>query len=310
MEKDLVREKEAEIEKMREIERNKRRFDMQSQIISDRVNSFLSIDKNIAALDYGPKHIRFETDSSSDDDDDVVAEKTRISSAKKRKFDYECEKILGSCPYPSAAEEWARLGKQQLTEKFKDKDRDLADEKSENISVKKRKLNGETKKSLDSHPYTPEVGQQLSTEKFALQAEEVVLADNDLKEFVAAWKDICRDHSVFEVLKRMMKVHMPTDKKRKKNYRKFARKQFARKQSRIFTMQPAIGLLNVAVASHKLNYPSYTVCYDRPRQGKMQQECWGIFIIPSYSKLRLFLHCRSVQPNTLLLGNADNNRHS
>eukprot|EP01018_Ginkgo_biloba_P018249 Gb_22417 [translate_table: standard] len=60
------------------------------------------------------------------------------------------------------------------------------------------------------------------------------------------WKDICRDHSVFEVLKRMMEVHMPTNKKRKE-YRKFAGKQ-----SRIFTMQLAFGLLNVIVMSMKI----------------------------------------------------------
>eukprot|EP01018_Ginkgo_biloba_P031675 Gb_23421 [translate_table: standard] len=60
------------------------------------------------------------------------------------------------------------------------------------------------------------------------------------------WKDICHDHSVFEVLKRMMEVHMPTNKKRKE-YRKFAGKQ-----SRIFTMQLAFGLLNVIVMSMKI----------------------------------------------------------
>eukprot|EP01018_Ginkgo_biloba_P022527 Gb_14920 [translate_table: standard] len=64
------------------------------------------------------------------------------------------------------------------------------------------------------------LGKHLSPEKFALLAEEVVLADKDLKEFVVAWKDICHDHSVFEVLKRMMEVHMPIDKKRKKGIRK------------------------------------------------------------------------------------------
>ncbi|KAH9313381.1 hypothetical protein KI387_028416, partial [Taxus chinensis] len=201
----LAHNVETQIFKEKEIERKKKASKLQSKIISERIN--LSIN-NIAGSESGPKHIRFETDSNSDDDEVVYGEKDMMASVKKRKIDHQFQKSPGSCPYPSAAEEKARLKKHLPTEKFvvasSDYNEGLGGAKSQIISKRKRKA-FQSKKSLASDPCLPseednaQVVRELSTDEFTdVHAKDFLLTDNELMIFIASWKNICREKSVFQ----------------------------------------------------------------------------------------------------------------
>lgn len=89
------------------------------------------------------------------------------------------------------------------------------------------------------------LGKQVSTEKSKYVKDDVLLLkDNELKLFIAAWKDICREQLVYEVFTRMLDLQWMEKKKGNKKY--------TTKLFKIFTMQLAIGLLNVVVMSMKM----------------------------------------------------------
>ncbi|KAH9288605.1 hypothetical protein KI387_032722, partial [Taxus chinensis] len=253
VEKDLARKVEAEIAKEKEIERKKKLSELQSNVTFDLSN--LSINNNFGGSECDPKYVMFEKDRSSDDDVVLYRKKAMISAT--RKTDHQFQKSSSSCPLASEEEEWSQLKSHLSTEKFvvgsSDYNEDLGGSKLQNASRRKKNIL-QSKKSLGSDPCPSteeertQVGQELLMQEFTYgRIKNVVISGQELIIFIAAWRNVCRELSVSQVLKTMLEMQGTITKKGWK----WSEKKLKR-LCNFFTMQPAIGLLNVAVISMKM----------------------------------------------------------
>ncbi|KAL4272173.1 hypothetical protein GQ457_13G017120 [Hibiscus cannabinus] len=217
--------------------------------ISQQVESFMSVHK-----DFSGKHIRFDSSSSEEEDaNDSARENERNDNGEGSDSELPSEVICSSdrvstCPYPSATEELMRLG---LKERMNKPSPTTASSKhSDCTGPYKRKRKIDSPSPSVSRP--PKISRRVGLKQAAIpiengnQAEELsnldeadtLLSDNLMKTFITTWKEACREHTMEEVLQRMLCLYH--SKVRKRN-----------KMKSLLSSYPFIGLLNVAVTSIK-----------------------------------------------------------
>ncbi|XP_004292523.1 PREDICTED: uncharacterized protein LOC101312697 [Fragaria vesca subsp. vesca] len=225
----------------------KRQLDERFSDISQRVESFSSVQK------FCGEHIRFdsskdsEADSSDDDvseDGDEVNDHSTGNQVKLSSKSVTSSDRASRCPYPSELEEKKRLGLSQLSPAS------CSQKQSESNQSAKKKRNYEDVNSAISVPAKlrkrDKVGEDAPRTKNGRKTNEVSNSDeNDLsitntclKIFITTWKEACRENTVAEVLDRLLQLNN-TDAEKKTEIKS------------MFSLDPLIGLLNVAVSSIK-----------------------------------------------------------
>ncbi|KAJ6751327.1 hypothetical protein OIU85_001822 [Salix viminalis] len=164
---------------------------------------------------------------------------------------------VSSCPYPSATEEMSRLGlKGEMGSQFPPDCDSTRPKESSRSFLKKRKLEDVSwnvsvpSKLLGSNEkHVHPIDNFDKTEEFVAPSEDdISLSSSSLRAFITTWKEACKDHTVAEILERMLQCYKPTESK------KADRKKTSRCMRRfkcIFSSYPFNGMLNVAVASIK-----------------------------------------------------------
>ncbi|XP_039016487.1 protein NO VEIN-like [Hibiscus syriacus] len=217
--------------------------------ISQQVESFMSVHKDSCG-----KHIRFDSSSSEEEDANDRAHKNeRNSNGEGSDSELPSEVINSSdrvsrCPYPSATEELIRLG---LKERInKPSPTTVSSKHNDCTGPYKRKRKIDSPSPSVSRP--PKLSRRDGLKQAAIpkengnQAEElsnldeadILLSDNLMKTFITTWKEACREHTMEEVLQRMLCFYHSTARKRNK-------------MKSMLSSFPFIGLLNVAVTSIK-----------------------------------------------------------
>ncbi|XVF37971.1 hypothetical protein REPUB_Repub20aG0057200 [Reevesia pubescens] len=217
--------------------------------MSQQVESFISVHK-----DYCGKHVRFDSSSSEEEDsNDSAHEDKRNDNDEGDDSQLPSEVIcssdrVSSCPYPSATEELTRLGLKDgmnkpspatgsskhndCTEPFKRKRK--IDSPSPSIS----RLPKLSRRDGVKQVVLPNESGNEAIECSNLDEADISLPDNSIKTFITTWKEACREHTMAEVLQRMLCFYKSTAQKRKK-------------MKSMLSSYPFIGLLNVAVTSIK-----------------------------------------------------------
>lgn len=217
--------------------------------ISQQVESFMSVHK-----DFCGKHIRFDSSSTEEEDaSDSAHEHERNDNDEGSDSELPSEVIsssdrVSSCPYPSAAEELIRLG---LKDRMPKPSPATASSKRNDCTgpyKRKRKIDSPSpsisrppklsrRDGLKQATIPNENGNQ-SKDLSSLDEADILLSNNLMKTFITTWKEACREHTMEEVLQRMLCFYSSTAKKRKK-------------MKSMLSSYPFIGLLNVAVTSIK-----------------------------------------------------------
>ncbi|XP_050366227.1 protein NO VEIN [Argentina anserina] len=232
---------------------NKRYFSLKRQLderfsdISQRVESFSSVQK------FCGKHVRFDSlkdsdaDSSGDDlseDDDEVNDHSTSNPAKLSSKSVTTSDRAGRCPYPSELEEKNRLGL------YQNSPASCSQKHSESNRSSKKKRNCEDVNSAISVPAklrkrekvgkdSPRTGNGRKTNEVRnLDENDLSITNTCLKTFITTWKEACRESTVAEVLDKLLQLNN-TDAQKKKEIKS------------MFSVDPLIGLLNVAVSSIK-----------------------------------------------------------
>ncbi|XP_050219980.1 protein NO VEIN [Mercurialis annua] len=233
----------------------KKDIDVRFSDISRRIESF-----GYAHMGFQGKHIRFDSSSSEDEEsNDSMEEDKMIKNGDRNHFSLQnvnnTDKV-STCPYPSATEEMSRLGlkgetsSQSTLRKHKSHLKRINDENTQSsLERKKRRfeelsskvfapstlLKGDNAKH-NIHPLENgdknEVVSTISERSFSLSMESLVT-------FITTWKDACKEHSVNEVLQKMVDFYKPLDVRGGR-----------RIKSHLYSF-PSIGLLNVAVEAMK-----------------------------------------------------------
>ncbi|KAJ0093916.1 hypothetical protein Patl1_26033 [Pistacia atlantica] len=227
----------------------KKQLDERFSAICERVKSFSSVHE-----DFG-KHIRFVSSGSEDEDSDDCSNEGNndvgchfMPSSRVNSSDQ-----VGSCPYPSATEEIARLGlKGEMNHRiFAVGSSSRQDENIGSLS-KKRKFGNQIgpmsapakllKKKKVKQGALP-VENDDDTKDVKVDEAEISLSEDCMRMFITTWKEACRDYSVTEVFERMLQFYKPTDPKKAAHH--------VKRLKLMFLSYPCIGLLNIAVASIK-----------------------------------------------------------
>lgn len=188
----------------------KKLLDERFSAISQRVESFSSVEKVFCG-----KHIRFNSSSSEDEDsnsddssDDGRNNNTIVGSQSNSSVQFgKGSDRVSSCPYPSAFEEMTRLGSRG----------DMPENSPVNANLK-RGVNGPPKKKRKSEKATSTKSapsKLLEKEKREVDAiplesggktkvesnteENLSITNDSLQMFVATWKEACWEHTVAEV---------------------------------------------------------------------------------------------------------------
>ncbi|KAM5562292.1 protein NO VEIN-like [Rosa sericea] len=232
---------------------NKRYFSLKRQLderfndISQRVESFSSVQK------FCGKHIRFdsskdsEADGSDDDsyeDDDEVNDHLTGNQVNLLSKSVTTSDRASRCPYPSELEEKKRLGLNQHSPAS------CSQKLGESNQSAKKKRNSEDVNSAISVPTklrkrdktgedAPRTGHGWKTNEISnLDENDLSISDSCLKTFITTWKEACRQKTVAEVLDRLLQLSNIEAQKKKEI-------------KSMFSLDPLIGLLNVAVSSIK-----------------------------------------------------------
>ncbi|KAK8480690.1 hypothetical protein V6N11_070955 [Hibiscus sabdariffa] len=215
--------------------------------ISQQVESFMSVHK-----DFCGKHIRFDSSSSEEEDsNDSAHENEKNDHGECSDSELPSEVISSSdrvsrCPYPSATEELIRLG---LKERMDKPSPTTASSKHNAITgpyKRKRKIDSPNP-SVSRPPKlirTDGLKQAAVPNENGNQAEElsnldeadILLSDNMMKTFITTWQEACKEHTMEEVIQRMLCFYHSTARKRNR-------------MKSMLSSYPFIGLLNVAVTS-------------------------------------------------------------
>ncbi|TYI36077.1 hypothetical protein ES332_A03G117400v1 [Gossypium tomentosum] len=217
--------------------------------ISQQVESFMSVHK-----DFCGKHIRFDSSSTEEEDaSDSAHEHERNDNDEGSESELPSEVIsssdrVSSCPYPSAAEELIRLGlKDRMPKPFP---ATASSKRNDCTGPYKRKRKIDSPSPSISRPpklsrrdglkqvTIPNENGNQSKDLSSLDEADILLSDNLMKTFITTWKEACREHTMEEVLQRMLCFYSSTAQKRKK-------------MKSMLSSYPFIGLLNVAVTSIK-----------------------------------------------------------
>lgn len=209
-----VKKTEPSFKKTSKKDKKKRYFSLKRQLderfndISQRVESFSSVQK------FCGEHIRFdsskdsEADSSDDDvseDGDEVNDHSTGNQVKLSSKSVTSSDRASRCPYPSELEEKKRLGLSQLSPAS------CSQKQSESNQSAKKKRNYEDVNSAISVPAKlrkrDKVGEDAPRTKNGRKTNEVSNSDeNDLsitntclKIFITTWKEACRENTVAEV---------------------------------------------------------------------------------------------------------------
>ncbi|XP_073014216.1 protein NO VEIN isoform X1 [Typha latifolia] len=216
-----------------EIRLEKKILDKKFTSISRRINTFSS-----SWDDFSGKHIRFDsTDDEADVDDDGDNKGDNTGSCQNQSsfHNKDCDKRISSCPYPSTTEEMVRLGlKSETLQKEALGNGKLMDSGAKRSSGKKRKLQEEKNNSCVRNKMPKD--KQIFGYKIQRNLRELTLSRGEMEQFIATWKEACREHSVAEVLELMVNFYAETVKQQ-------------RRIRKSFLSYPGIGLLNVAVRS-------------------------------------------------------------
>ncbi|XP_022722630.1 uncharacterized protein LOC111279838 isoform X2 [Durio zibethinus] len=241
--KKAEREKDFEVKKCQKGLKLKERYIN----ISQQVESFISVHK-----DFCGKHIRFDLSSSEEEDsNDSPHEDERNDNDEGNDFKFPSQVIsssdrVGSCPYPSATEELTRLGLKDGMNKpspatgssrhndccgpYKRKRKNETPSPSISRLPKLRRRDGVKQDVI------PKESGNEAKELNNLDEADISLSDNSMKTFITTWKEACREHTMAEVLQRMLCFYKSKAQKRKK-------------MKSMLSSYPFIGLLNVAVTS-------------------------------------------------------------
>ncbi|GAV66160.1 DUF3883 domain-containing protein [Cephalotus follicularis] len=217
----------------------KQLLDERFHAISDRIRSFGSMHN-----DFCGKHIRFSSSSSGDEDSDdctYVDEKNDNDHLKLPVQNINGFERVSSCPYPSAIEEATRLGLKGVMDGHPSASGRLSHNESILSFKKKRKY--ENRSCSNSAPSKLHKTDDDKTKGESNLNETYTLSNNSMRMFITTWKDACSEHTVAEVLERMLEYYKPIDHREAARLRKRA--------NSMFTLNPFVGLLNVAVTSIK-----------------------------------------------------------
>ncbi|XP_020529013.1 uncharacterized protein LOC18443902 isoform X1 [Amborella trichopoda] len=255
-------------------------LDKRFNVMSKRMKSFFS-----GCKDSKPNHIRFISSSSDgedvhdeeDDTGDDNSKRANGNSIQKKREEKSCGVPLSTCPYPSAAEEMIRLGMETSTHVTGSSANGLSGNISKKSSKRKRKVDKEAS-MLDSsqkclktennekgfgdpkhaqyealHVDSKETERDQHTVdtvshfyrssrgKFQVEICSFELPRKSLEAFVSFWKETCQEHSVTEVFERMMLSYKDLVNSKK----------LMKLLLQIFSSNPFLGLLNIAVISIK-----------------------------------------------------------
>ncbi|KAM1049770.1 hypothetical protein ACFX11_031840 [Malus domestica] len=224
----------------------KNQLDERFSTISQRVESFSSMHK-----DFRGKHIRFDSSSSDDEDNENYSSEDDFENndhATGSQVNHSAQSVkssdqVSSCPYPSAIEERTRLGLSQLspasgTQKHNESSGSVRKKrKSENINSA-ISIPHKLRKRDKVQDALPVQNGRETNEVSNLHEDELSVDNYYMKMFITTWKEACREHTVAEVLDRMLLYNNTKAQKRKKI-------------KSMFSLDPLIGLLNVAVSSIK-----------------------------------------------------------
>ncbi|XVF65262.1 hypothetical protein PTKIN_Ptkin09bG0233400 [Pterospermum kingtungense] len=206
--------------------------------MSKKVESFMSVHK-----DFSGKHIRFDSSSSEEDSNDCSDEEKRTDKDEGNDSKLASQVIsssdrVSSCPYPSAVEELTRLGLKDGMNKpspatgssgpYKQKRKNDSPSPSVSRPLKLRRRDGIKQDAIPN-------GKGKVAKEFNVTS--ILLPDNRIKTFITTWKEACMEHSMTEVLQKMICFY------------KFKGKRNQKKLKSVLSSYPFIGLLNVAVIS-------------------------------------------------------------
>ncbi|KAJ9182462.1 hypothetical protein P3X46_006457 [Hevea brasiliensis] len=231
----------------------KKDLDERFSAMSQRVESFASAHK-----DFRGKHIRFDSSCSEDEEsDDSTNDDKMNSSDEGRPFSLQnvnSTDRVSSCPYPSATEEMSRLGlKGEMGGQSSPLSSSLRHKRYGGSRRKKRKLEDVSctasapsklcKQETGKHN-THKIENDNDAEEVTIVSEDdISISDNSMRMFITTWKEACKEHTVAEVLERMLQFYKPSNDRKASQQRK--------KIKSLFLSYPCIGLLNVAVTSMK-----------------------------------------------------------
>ncbi|WCJ33174.1 Histidine kinase- DNA gyrase B- and HSP90-like ATPase family protein [Euphorbia peplus] len=234
----------------------KKNLDERFSAISQRVESFAYTHK-----DFCGKHIRFdssgpedeESDDSTDEDDMTCNDdKIPLHLQNVHKTDR-----VSTCPYPSATEEISRLG---LKGEVESPAPPVGSSATRNRREgRKRKREREDANCTDSAPAKSRKGKKGKkimdaitkgkNNKLAdkISETDLSLSYNSIKRFITTWKETCKEHTLTEVLDRMADFCIPEEGFRRDR----DTKRLRTRTKVLFSLEPWIGLLNVAVTAIK-----------------------------------------------------------
>lgn len=246
-------------------QRREGRFSSEKEQLEERFSAVSERIKSFSRENYGfcGKHIRFVSSSSEDEkSDDGMNEDEMTNNNVGSHLRSSAKAIsssdrVSSCPYPSATEEMSRLGlKGEMGSQFSPDCDSTRPKESSRSFLKKRKLEDVSwnvsmpSKLLGSNEKHVHLIDNFdkTEEFFAPSEDDISLSSNSLRAFITTWKEACKDHTVAEILERMLQCYKPTESK------KAVRMKTSRCMRRfkcIFSSYPFNGMLNVAVASIK-----------------------------------------------------------
>ncbi|XVE81297.1 hypothetical protein DITRI_Ditri15bG0052600 [Diplodiscus trichospermus] len=219
--------------------------------MSQQVESFISVQK-----DFVGKHIRFDLSSSEEGDSDDCPHEDKKNDNDEDNDSKLASQVINSsdwvsnCPYPSATEELTRLGLKGGMNKPSP-----TIGSSRHTHERKRKIGGPSP-SISRPPKLSRrdrVNRDVILVKCTNDAQgssnldeaDISLSDNSMKTFITTWKEACREHTMAEVLQRMLRFYRSETQK----WRKLKKHQTRKKMRTMLSSYPFIGLLNVAVKS-------------------------------------------------------------
>ncbi|GMH20284.1 hypothetical protein Nepgr_022125 [Nepenthes gracilis] len=233
----------------------KQQLDKRFSNITQRITSFSS-----AHEDFFGKHTRFVSSCSDDDDTDVGNCEEREGDSSKQKachfssVDKKSSDRVSSCPYPSAAEEMARLGLKGESDgssfpvhKSSNCLRNQSRNNKQKLERKKRKSEEQTsstlslKKPLSREKIDPNALSNDSwdeMEQSYFNEADLSFANDSIRMFITTWKEVCQEHTSAEVFNKLLQFYDASHQQKKM-------------LKSVFSTYPFLGLLNVAVTSIK-----------------------------------------------------------
>ncbi|XP_065862787.1 protein NO VEIN [Euphorbia lathyris] len=233
----------------------KKNLDKRFSAISQRLESFAYTHK-----DFRGKHIRFDSSGSEDEESDDSSDEDNMNSNDDRSH-LQLQNVhntdrVSTCPYPSATEEISRLGLKGEIESQSPPVGSSSTRKRAELRTKKRKLeDASCTYSAPAKLLKGKAGRQImraiqrGDNDFVnnMSETDLSLSYDSIKRFITTWKETFKEHTLTEVLDRMADFCRIGDGWRGDR----DRRRLKTRTKLLFSLDPWIGLLNVAVTAIK-----------------------------------------------------------